>query len=151
MPSTILPDRRVTNAEASAMTGYSPERLDKLERRGQYAKRYDPRPYHVSDLAGRESHFGGLVASGTHTLSLWNELRFEAEAGLDELAGVGLDEVRYPRPVRPGDRLSLRAECIAKQLSQSKPDRGTLTFRHEISNQNGELVLSLLVQTIVAR
>ncbi len=116
-----------------------------------YAKRYDPRPYHVSDLAGRESHFGGLVASGTHTLSLWNELRFEAEAGLDELAGVGLDEVRYPRPVRPGDRLSLRAECIAKQLSQSKPDRGTLTFRHEISNQNGEFVLSLLVQTIVAR
>ena len=116
-----------------------------------FAERYDPRPYHVSELAGRESMFGGLVASGIHTLAMWNGLRFEAEAGLDQIAGLGLDEVRYHQPVRPGDRLSLRAECIAREPSKSKPDRGVLNFRHELSNQDGELVMSLMALMLAAR
>ncbi|MAG97917.1 MAG: MaoC/PaaZ C-terminal domain-containing protein [Alphaproteobacteria bacterium] len=116
-----------------------------------FAERYDPRPYHLSEIAARESHFGGLVASGINTMALWNNLRFEAEAGLDQIAGVGLDEVRFHHPVRPGDRLSLRVECLAKQPSRGKSDRGVLSFQHELSNQNGELVMSLRMQMLAAR
>lgn len=117
----------------------------------EFAAKYDPRPFHLDEEAGRRSVFGGLVASGIHTVAAWNALRVEAEQGLAMLAGLGLDELRYPVPVRPGDRLSLSAECIERTPSASKPDRGVLRFRHHLLNQDGREVMTCVVSLMVAR
>ena len=114
-----------------------------------FAERYDPRPFHLDQEAGEASVFGGLVASGILTIAIWNRLRFEAEAGLAMLAGLGLDEVRYHSPVRPGDRLSLLAELTNKRYSETKPDRGIMRFRHRILNQAGETVMTCAVTLLV--
>ena len=74
----------------------------------EFARRYDPVSFHTDEAAGRHSVFGGLVASGIHTIAVWNRLRKDAEDGLVMLVGLGLDELRYPHPVRPGDVLSTR-------------------------------------------
>ena len=115
-----------------------------------FAERYDPRPFHLDERAGKRSVFGGLVASGIHTIAIWNRLRLDAEAGLAMLAGLGLDELRYLRPVRPGDRLSLRAECVEKRYSQNDPDRGIMRFRHQLVNQSGEEVMTCILTLLVA-
>ncbi|MDP6343695.1 MAG: MaoC family dehydratase [Alphaproteobacteria bacterium] len=117
----------------------------------EFGGKFDPRPIHTDPTAARQSLFGGLIASGIHTLAAWNRLRFQAEDGLAMLAGLGLDEVRYAAPVRPGDRLSLRAECIEKTPSASKPDRGIMRFRHVLTNQRGEETMSLASIMMVAR
>lgn len=116
----------------------------------EFARRYDPRPYHLDEEAGRQSIFGGLVASGILTIAIWNRLRFEAEAGLAQLAGLGVDKIRYHNPVRPGDVLRLEATCTAARPSASKPDRGILTYAHTILNQDGGTVMTLEVRLLVA-
>jgi acyl dehydratase len=114
------------------------------------AERYDPRPFHLDAGAGEQSVFGGLVASGIHSIAIWNRLRFDAEAGLAMLAGLGLDELRYHRPVRPGDCLSLRAECVEKRYSQNDANRGIMRFRHRLVNQDGDAVMTCIVTLLVA-
>lgn len=116
-----------------------------------FASRYDPRPYHLEEEAGRQSIFGGLVASGIHTIAIWNRLRFEAEMGLAQLAGLGVDKIRYHTPVRPGDTLRLEATCSEARPSASKPDRGVLTYAHAVLNQDGEVAMTLEVRLLVAK
>ncbi len=117
----------------------------------EFAGRYDPRPFHLDEAAGGRSVFGGLVASGIHTIAVWNRLRLDAEGGLEMLAGLGFDELRYAVPVRPGDRLSLTATCIEKEASSTKPDRGVMRFHQSLRNQDGEEVMTLVVTLLVAR
>ncbi|MDP6706832.1 MAG: MaoC/PaaZ C-terminal domain-containing protein [Alphaproteobacteria bacterium] len=116
-----------------------------------FAQSYDPRPVHLDDAAGAASDFGGLVASGIYTLAVWNRLRFEAEAGLSQIAGLGLEEVRYSAPVRAGDRLDLAAECTAKRPSASRADRGIMAFQHRLLNQHGQLAMTAVVNLLVSR
>jgi len=117
----------------------------------EFAGRYDPRPFHLDEAAGEGSLFGGLVASGIHTIAVWNRLRLDAEGGLEMLAGLGFDELRYAVPVRPGDRLSLTATCIEKTASTSKVDRGVMRFHQSLRNQADEEVMTLVVTLLVAR
>ncbi len=91
-----------------------------------------------------------LVASGIHTIAIWNRLRFEAEAGLAQLAGLGVDKIRYHTPVRPGDAPRLEATCTGARPSASKPGRGILTYAHTVLNQDGEVAMTLEVRLLVA-
>lgn len=113
--------------------------------------RYDPRPFHRDEAARERSLFGALVASGLHTIAVWNRLRLEPKGGLEMLAGLGFDELRYAVPVRPGDRLSLTATCIEKEASSSKPDRGVMRFHQSLRNQAGAEVRALVLTLLVAR
>lgn len=97
------------------------------------------------------SLFGALVASGIHAIAVWNRLRLEPKGGLEMLAGLGFDELRYAVPVRPGDRLSLTATCIEKEASSSKPDRGVMRFHQSLRNQAGAEVRALVLTLLVAR
>ena len=112
---------------------------------------FDPRAIHTDEDAAQSSIFGGLVASGIHNLAAWSRLRFDAEAGLAQLAGLGLDELRYHVPVRPGDRLHLTAECIEKRRSLSNAEHGIMRFRHRLLNQDDDEVMTLIVSLLVAR
>lgn len=118
----------------------------------EFASKYDPQTFHVDPDAARHSSFGGLVASGWQTLAF--AMRMTCDAYLLEAAtfgSPGVDEVRWTKPVRPGDTLRLRMTVLEARPSGSKPDRGTVVFRREVFNQNGELVMHMRNMTLFQR
>ncbi|RPH66801.1 MAG: MaoC family dehydratase [Burkholderiales bacterium] len=110
----------------------------------EFARRYDPQPFHVDKQAAAESIFGDLIASGWMTGSIMMRLlvdHFIAPAS--SMGSPGVDEVRWPRPVRAGDRLRVRLTIVETKRSQSKPDRGIVSVQQEMINQHGDIVMSL--------
>jgi acyl dehydratase len=110
-----------------------------------FARQYDPQPFHTDPEAAKSSMYGGLIASGWHTVSLFMNL-IVTRLLLDSssLGSPGVDELRWPRPVRPGDTLTGRMHSLETRVSNSRPTMGILRWRGEMHNQKGELVLSLL-------
>jgi acyl dehydratase len=109
-----------------------------------FARRFDPQPMHTDKAAAETGPFGGLIASGWHTGSLMMQLlarHFVPTPG--NLPSPGLDELRWLRPVRPGDRLSLRATVESARRSRSKPGQGIVISYVELLNQDGDVVMSL--------
>lgn len=109
----------------------------------EFAKRYDPQVFHTDPEGARKTAFGGLVASGWHTAGL--AMRLIVEHRLSHVANLGspgIDEVRWWKPVRPGDRLSVRMTILETRRSESKPDRGIVRGSIEVINQTGEVVMS---------
>lgn len=117
-----------------------------------FAQLYDPQPFHLDEAAGAASLLGGLAASGWQTSALGMRLLYDS--WLSRIAGMGapgVDEVRWLRPVRPGDALTLEIEVTAKRESGSRPDRGFLTLLLTLRNGAGETVMSQRGPMIVAR
>lgn len=113
-----------------------------------FATRFDPQPYHVDPAAAALGPFGGLIASGWHLAALTMRQIVEAEPfGASPVLGLGVDELRWLRPVRPGDVLRMSGEIVELRPSKSKPDRGTVRSRIEITNQADEIVMSYLTST----
>jgi acyl dehydratase len=109
-----------------------------------FALVYDPQPFHLDAEAAANSHFGGLIASGIQTLALG--FRAFLQLGLFSACGMGspgLDELRWLRPVRPGDTLRSEVEIIDVRPSRSKADRGMLVIAFKMRNQHKEIVLSM--------
>lgn len=110
-----------------------------------FARRYDPQPFHLDAEAGRASHFGGLVASGWMTAAVLMRLLCDhLLSPQSSMGSPGIDELRWLQPVRPGDVLSARVEIAAVTPSRSKPDRGVISCRYELVNQHGEAVTRLV-------
>jgi acyl dehydratase len=108
-----------------------------------FARRFDPQPFHVDLQAASQTHFGGLIASGWHTASLMMRLfALHYLSPESSLGSPGIEQLRWPRPVRPGDVLSVRVTVTDARRSQSRPDRGIVRSLVEVFNQNGELVMS---------
>jgi acyl dehydratase len=115
-----------------------------------FAREFDPQYFHTDPEAARESNFGGLVASGWHTVSLTCRMFIDNLLGQAAvLGGIGSDRLRWLRPVRPGDTLSVRATVLEHKRSQSKPDRGSIHLRLETFEQSGECVLTMTVTALV--
>jgi acyl dehydratase len=117
-----------------------------------FALAYDPQPFHLDSRAAAASHFGGLVASGIQTLALG--FRAFLQLGLFSacsLGSPGLDELRWLRPVRPGDTLRSEVEVVEARPSRSKPDRGMLVMAFRIRNQHDEEVLTMRTMQLVLR
>jgi len=115
-----------------------------------FAERYDPQPFHVDDAAAARSPFGGLIASGWQTGSLM--MRPLAERYLSQassLGSPGIDELRWLRPVRPGDVLSIRATVLEAARSRSKPDRGLVRTLCEVRDTQGNVVMSLKALNLI--
>ena len=118
----------------------------------EFATRYDPQPFHVDVDAARRSIYGGLIASGWQTVAVTMRLLVDNIFGDTATMGSpGVDELRWLLPVRPSDTLSPRAIVLETRPSRSKPDRGVLRFRVEVSNQAGELVMTMVGIGIVGR
>jgi acyl dehydratase len=109
-----------------------------------FAKEYDPQPFHIDPVAAEDGPFGGLIASGWQTTSKMMRLLVEyfvsPESGL---GAVGVDEIRWPRPVRPGDTLRARATVLEARRSNSKRDRGIVRSLAELINQDGDLAMKV--------
>jgi acyl dehydratase len=109
-----------------------------------FAREYDPQPFHTDEEAATQSVYGGLIASGWHTGAMLMRLCWDGL--LHECAGLGspgVDELRWLRPVRPGDTLSLRYTVLETIPSRSKPDRGVVRSLCEVLNQHGEVVMTM--------
>ncbi|HUJ36553.1 MAG TPA: MaoC family dehydratase [Hyphomicrobium sp.] len=116
-----------------------------------FARQFDPQPFHLDENAAARSLLGGLAASGWHTAAL--TMRFLVGGGAPIAGGVigaGV-EVRWPRPVRPGDELQVVSEVLEITPSRSKSDRGIAVLRSETRNQRGEVVQVLTSKLMVPR
>ena len=117
-----------------------------------FAKRFDPQSFHIDPDAAKRSPFGGLIASGWHTAGLMMRLFYEHYlTHVASLGSPGLDELRWIKPVRPGDRLSLRVTVLKATPSKSKPDRGVVTSLVEVLNQSSEIVMTLKPVNMIIR
>ena len=110
----------------------------------EFAQRYDPQPFHVDDAAADGGPYGGLIASGWHTASLFMGL-FVRTILLDaaSMGSPGVEELRWTAPVRPGDRLTGRVTVTASEPSSKRPDRGTIFTTSEVLNQDGTVVMTM--------
>jgi len=114
----------------------------------EFAKNYDPQPFHTDP--GIEGPYGGLIASGWHTVSLAMRQVVDCYlSGESSLGGSAVDELRWPAPVRPGDTLRFRATVTSARTSASKPDRGIIHTFIEGVNQHGVTILSLNVVNFI--
>jgi acyl dehydratase len=118
----------------------------------EFARRYDPQPFHVDPEAAKSGPFGGLAASGWHTTALFMGM-FVRGILLDSasMGSPGVEAIRWTAPVRPGDTLTGRVTVTAVQPSSKRPDRGTVFTTSEVFNQNGELVMTLQARGFFAR
>lgn len=117
-----------------------------------FARRYDPQAIHDDPQWAATGPFGGLIASGVHTMALCMRLYVDHYiSGVASLASPGLDEVRFPRPVRPGDQLRLRVTVSEARPSRSKPDRGLVHTTVEGLNQDDQVVLSFTAMNFFTR
>jgi acyl dehydratase len=117
-----------------------------------FARAYDPQPFHTDPRAARESIYGGLIASGFQTLALGFRLAWDTGilAG-SSMGSPGFDELRWLRPVRVSDRLRGELDVIGVAPSRSKPDRGIVRIAYRILNQAGEPVLTCAMMHLLKR
>jgi acyl dehydratase len=117
-----------------------------------FAREFDPQPFHLDSSAAEQSVFKGLVASGWHTAAM--SMKLFVTGGLQLVGGsvgLGVDELRWPRPVKPGDTLRLETEILDVRPSKSKPDRGVIRIRNVTTNQDGQLVQTFVASVLVRR
>ena len=109
-----------------------------------FAREYDPQPYHTDEEAAKASPFGGLIASGWQTCSVAMRLMCDGYLLQSSCIGSpGMDELRWFKPVRPGDALRLHTTVLEQTPSQKDPRRGTVKFRWDVLNQKNEVVCSM--------
>jgi acyl dehydratase len=109
-----------------------------------FAQAYDPQPFHIDEEAARQSMFGGLIASGWHTVGM--VMRMMVDSYLRDSASLGspgVDNVRWLKPVRPGDTIRATRKVLETRTSKSRPDMGVVKSQWEVFNQNGELVMTM--------
>ena len=117
-----------------------------------FARQYDPQSFHVDADAARQSMFGGLIASGWHVTA--KLMRLFVDNYIDQrtaLGSPGVDDVRWLKPVRPGDTLTAWVECAGKVPSKSRPEMGIIHEQWHATNQKGELVMTLKGTNMVRR
>ena len=118
----------------------------------EFASKYDPQPFHLDDEAAAQTHFGRLSASGWHTCAMTmammvENLKQHRQAGL---GSPGVDQLRWKKPVYPGDVLRCETEVIEKRRSASRPEMGIFKSQIRVFNQNDEIVLEMVSNGLVA-
>jgi acyl dehydratase len=117
----------------------------------RFAGEYDRQPFHLDEAAARPTFFKELVASGWHTTAMTMQLIIETLPLSHGIIGSGVDELRWPRPVRPGDTLRRHCEVIDVQPSKLRPSRGTVRIRMTTLNQNDEPVQTMVANLMAFR
>ena len=115
-----------------------------------FARQFDPQPFHVDEAAAKKSIYGGIIASGWHTVAM--QMRLMVDGYLSRTAAMGspgVDQIRWLLPVRPGDTLTARGTVKEVRRSTSKPDRGIVSTLYETFNQKGERVMTMQGMTMI--
>ncbi|MBH1944330.1 MaoC family dehydratase [Erythrobacter sp. YJ-T3-07] len=117
----------------------------------EFASKYDPQPFHLDDEAAAQTYFGRVSASGWHTCAMTMRMMVEqfTSQQVASLGSPGIDELRWIKPVYPGDTLRVESELIEKRRSKSKPHMGFTKTRQTTFNQHGEAVMSMIGNSII--
>lgn len=119
----------------------------------EFARKYDPQPFHLDDQAAAKTHFGRLAASGWHTCAM--TMAVIARAVVDDrqagLGSPGVDELRWKKPVYPGDRLTVTGTVVDKTPSRSKPEIGSIRTATVVTNQDGVAVMTFTSIVLMLR
>jgi acyl dehydratase len=114
-----------------------------------FAREFDPQVFHLEPAKAEQTIFKGLIASGWHTAAITMRLFVQTLNFAEGAIGLGVDELRWPNPVRPGDSLSVETEIIDLRLSRSKPNYGIVRLRNVTMNQRGEIVQTMFANAMV--
>ena len=116
-----------------------------------FASKYDPQPFHLDDEAAAQTHFGRLSASGWHTCAMTMRMMVEdiTDNQSASLGSPGIDQLRWTKPVYPGDTLRCETELIEKRRSASRPEMGIFKSQVRTFNQNDELVLEMISKALI--
>lgn len=119
----------------------------------EFARKYDPQPFHLSDEEAAKTHFGRIAASGWHTAAMVMAViaRHVVDQEQAGLGSPGIDELRWKRPVYPGDTLHVRGQILEKAPSRSRPDMGSFRTQTTVTNQNGETVMTFISIVLIRR
>ena len=118
-----------------------------------FARKYDPQPFHLSDEEAAKTHFGRLAASGWHTAAMTMAVIARHVVGHRQagLGSPGIDELRWRRPVYPGDTLRVRGHILEKTPSRSRPEMGSFRTQTVVTNQNDEVVMTFVSIVLIRR
>ena len=116
----------------------------------EFAKKFDPQPFHLDEEAAGKTWFEGLIASGWHTAAITMRLLVQSVPIADGIIGAGAD-ITWPKPTKPGDVLNVVSTIINISPSKSKPDRGIVTIQSHTLNQHGEVCQRLIAKVLVFR
>ena len=116
-----------------------------------FASKYDPQPFHLSDEAAAQTHFGRIPASGWHTCAMMMAMFVEdaKQLRLASLGSPGIDELRWVKPVYPGDTLSCENELLSKRRSATRPEMGLTRSTMTVRNQHNDVVLTLITNGLI--
>jgi acyl dehydratase len=150
-----LKDRCFEDYETNRVYEFGSVKVDEAEMI-DFARRYDPQPFHIDPEVAKKTIYGGLIASGWHTAAMMMRLLvdnyFTSAEGIgsaESIGSPGIDELRWMKPVRPGDELSVRVKVMEANRSRSKPDRGIIQSFIEVINQNEDVVMTLKAINLV--
>lgn len=117
----------------------------------EYAKKWDPQPFHIDEEKAADSVYKGLTASGAHIFAISYLLIMQREIKVKVIGMLGIKEMKFEHPARPGDILTMTHECVDKRESKSKKDRGIVQNKIILKNQKGEIVLTFLDTVMIAK
>ena len=119
----------------------------------EFARKYDPQPFHLSDEEAAKTHFGRLAASGWHTgcMSMAVIARYVVGQQQAGLGSPGIDELRWKKPVYPGDTLHVRGEILDTTPSRSRPEMGSFRTRTTVTNQDDQIVMTFVSIVLIRR
>jgi acyl dehydratase len=116
-----------------------------------FAQEFDPQSFHLDPVKAGQTIFEGLIASGWHTAAITMRLFVQTLNFAEGAIGLGVDELRWPNPVRPDDALQVETEIVDLRESRSKPNHGIIRLRNVTSNQRGEIVQTMLASALVPK
>src|SRR5213082_4278413 len=116
-----------------------------------FAREFDPQPFHLDAAVADQTMFKGLIASGWHTAAITMRLFVQTLNFSEGAIGLGVDELRWPNAVRPGDLLTVETEIVDLRESRSKPSHGIVRLRNATTNQQGEIVQTMFASALVLR
>lgn len=119
----------------------------------EFARKYDPQPFHLSDEAAAKTHFGRLAASGWHTTAMTMAViaRYIVDHQQAGLGSPGIDELRWKKPVFPDDTLHVNSTIVEKRASQSRPEMGSFRSTTTVTNQHGDVVMTYTSIVLIRR
>ncbi len=138
-----MPELYYEDFEPGSVTAFSAREPVSKEQIIDFARQFDPQPFHLDEEAAKHSMLGGLCASGWHTSAL--VMRLNCDGWIYRTASMGapgIDEVRWAKPVRPGDVLHMTLKVLDKRVSRSRPDMGLVSMYGEVANGNGDIVMT---------
>src|SRR2546430_2933566 len=116
-----------------------------------FAREFDPQPFHLDQAVARQTMFKDLIASGWHTAAITMRLFVQTLSFAEGAIGLGVDELRWPTAVKPGDELQVETEVVDLRLSRSKPTHGIVRIRNVTPNQRSEVVQTMAASALVLR